>query len=832
MIARVRPLSRAELGQGEDKVLSVSGCSLALHVAGQAAPLRSGTHSQTKNFKLDCVFDESSTQEEVFFYIEPLLQGFIEGYNTTIFTYGQSGTGKTYSMLGYDLWEIAEDSNSTNSRYSRSQQYSDDLELATARANMGIIPRSMEWLFLKATGLRGRGLEVRISVSYLEIYNEKLIDLLSSSEPCSSPVKGGFMSPNAPVKQSLDIREINKDITVSGLTLIEVQSAAEVMEILWIGARTRSIAATDLNEYSSRSHTVFQAYLELVDTEAMEVIRSKISLVDLAGSEKLKVHQITTFSQERIKELTYINRSLSSLSNCISALLQKSKVHVPYRDSKLTRLLQDSLGGNTRSAFIVTLSPSATCLEETISSLQFADRAMRVSIETRLNRSPLQCSPSKSGSNPTFVSNSAELISCKTEIVELKKMVEFLLTKCGDSTSAVDSTTLGDGEEFEVDDDLTEDTHLRDHETADQIQNQICERRRSQSSSSQVEVSSTRQLPPQSPLRNLKERIEASSRQVSGTSSDAPLRGLGPVDLLDTSSSLLYPSSTSASTTLPSSSTTSLPHSASLSPVISITASTIVRQTSPNRRPSIRQLNGSRSSDSNTPGEDRSREAYIRRGNNIEGQQSDGRKIVREHSRSLWASEGLSEGRRSADRTEYSDDKEMTRESVRAGNESVGDDRVREDMGGVALKAERSNRQEGESQWRRKYHSWLSSTRNAQSTNANSSGQRGSSGQMDSPYRRIGGRSRRGPLSPSASSSSSNSNILLSYGTDGGGGGNGGGPVGGQESSDRSMIDRLRLMERSVIMQAEELATAKSLFLKVNTHTHKCNHTQLNHVYC
>lgn len=444
VIARVRPLSRTELARKEDSVIAVSGSSLSLRQAGLGSRLG-------KRFLLDCVLDEKSTQHDVFSQVEPMLQTALDGYNATIFTYGQSGSGKTYSMLGYDLWAMARDSllklpRASTVRDSRGSFQPATLDIATDYDSVGIIPRTMEWLFTKTNPIKESGGEVKVFVSYLEIHNEKLVDLLNSSDPVipsyNSPVRGcsagsaSNFNVTSSSKQSLDIREVSGDVYVAGLTLIEVETASEVLEILWIGARARCVAVTDLNEHSSRSHTIFQVHLELSNSQTQQGTRSKISLVDLAGSEKLRAHQMLNITPERIRELTCINKSLSSLSNCISALLQRSRVHVPYRDSKLTRILQHSLGGNTRSAFVVTLSPSVTCYEETLSTLKFASRAIKVSLQLSPNRS----SPVK---DSAVESSSEELQNCKGEILELKKMVEFLLRKCTESSPL--GQTLLDG---------------------------------------------------------------------------------------------------------------------------------------------------------------------------------------------------------------------------------------------------------------------------------------------------------------------------------------------------------------------------------------------------
>lgn len=436
VIARVRPLSKTELARKEHSVVAICRNSISLRQYG----IESAQNG--KVFRLDSVLDENSSQYDVFNQIEPMLQTSLEGYNTTIFTYGQSGSGKTYSMLGDDLWAMAKESLLKYPKLNYSREYQNALQSVAADIfinpdNIGIIPRTTDWLFDMTNVRKEQGTSVKILISYLEIQNERLVDLLNSSDPITpahiSPsrgltsIVGPTFSTSISPKQLLNIREIDGDVTVTGLTLIEVESAEEVREVLWIGAKARSVAATDLNEYSSRSHTIFQIHVELSDNRTMLRTKSKISLVDLAGSERLQAFQMANISQERIREFTCINRSLSSLSNCISALLQKSRVHIPYRDSKLTRLLQNSLGGNTRSAFIVTISPSISCYEETLSSLKFANKAIKVALQTAPNKTVF-------GNNENFHGNSlTELENCKGEILELKKMVEILLLQRNDT---------------------------------------------------------------------------------------------------------------------------------------------------------------------------------------------------------------------------------------------------------------------------------------------------------------------------------------------------------------------------------------------------------------
>jgi hypothetical protein len=320
-------------------------------------------------------------------------------------------------MLGYDIWEMAH--TSTNSDKSLT-------EIARDEAYMGIVPRSMKWLLNTLETLK---LSYTISISYVELYNDiKIIDLLDVTDVAKSTSGTGAAS-GASTACSLEIRENKRgDIIVPGLTCIQVTTIDQILKLLWDGAKCRSIAATDMNDHSSRSHTVFIVYLQInsinVNTGVKEIKNSKLCLVDLAGSEKWKSHQMATFSEARIKELTSINRSLSALGNCISALLKTGRGHIPYRDSKLTRLLQDSLGGNTKTLFIVTLSPSFSSIEETTSTLQFADRAMKVQVMATSNTTTVT-SGSSSATNSQFYEQ--EIQKYQLEVSRLKLLLQNLL---------------------------------------------------------------------------------------------------------------------------------------------------------------------------------------------------------------------------------------------------------------------------------------------------------------------------------------------------------------------------------------------------------------------
>lgn len=249
--------------------------------------------------------------------------------------------------------------------------------LQATRDNWGIIPRAIKSLFDELHSINQHGAAAIIHCSYMQIYNNEVFDLLRESKPR--------------VREPLAVREMikgnGKHIYVSGLSEFRVTNLEETLNFLKTGNRNRTIRATEYNEKSSRSHALLQLSLE-VESRGLESVttiirRAKLNLVDLAGSEKWDTD--VSMGTDRCKELTSINQSLSALGNVISALSNRKRTHIPYRDSKLTRLLQDSLGGNTRTVVIATISPSTSALEETISTLMFADRARSVMVRVKAN---------------------------------------------------------------------------------------------------------------------------------------------------------------------------------------------------------------------------------------------------------------------------------------------------------------------------------------------------------------------------------------------------------------------------------------------------------------
>ncbi|KUF99866.1 Peptidyl-tRNA hydrolase [Phytophthora nicotianae] len=300
-----------------------------------------------------------TNQSDVFDYLRDGVQQVAQGFNCTIFAYGQTGTGKTHTMLA-------------PSRY-------DQLKPGSPRivSNLGMIPRAIESLFEELQSISRHGSAGVVHCSYMQIYNNDVYDLLQENKKR--------------MKDPLAVREMikgnAKQIYVSGLSEFRVTNLQETLQLLKTGNRNRAIRATTYNEKSSRSHALLQLAIE-VESRGLEsattiIRRAKLNLVDLAGSEKWDSAVVT--GSDRSKELTSINQSLSALGNVISALVNPKRTHIPYRDSKLTRLLQDSLGGNTRTVVIATISPSESAVDETISTLQFADRAKSVTIRVKVN---------------------------------------------------------------------------------------------------------------------------------------------------------------------------------------------------------------------------------------------------------------------------------------------------------------------------------------------------------------------------------------------------------------------------------------------------------------
>ncbi|XP_035484027.2 kinesin-like protein KIF18A isoform X2 [Scophthalmus maximus] len=289
-------------------------------------------------FVFDHVFGETSTQVDIFeSTTKGVLDGLMNGFNCTVFAYGATGAGKTHTMLG-------------------------------AQNEPGVMYRTMTDLFKRMDDAKEEK-EFAVAFSYLEVYNEQIRDLLANVGPLAVREDG------------------SKGVVVQGLTLHQPKSAEHILEALDSGNRNRTQHPTDMNATSSRSHAVFQIYLRQQDKTASlnpNVCVAKMSLIDLAGSERASA---TNAKGARLREGANINRSLLALGNVINALAdpKSKKAHIPYRDSKLTRLLKDSLGGNCRTVMIANVSPSSKSYDDTHNTLKYANRAKEIKSSLKSN---------------------------------------------------------------------------------------------------------------------------------------------------------------------------------------------------------------------------------------------------------------------------------------------------------------------------------------------------------------------------------------------------------------------------------------------------------------
>jgi len=301
-----------------------------------------------KTFEFDHVFDDTASQDQVFMEILPMIQSALDGYNICIFAYGQTGSGKTHTMQG-----------------------------PGDGPNRGVIYRVLEELF-KLKDDSWIGIEYRFEMSMLEIYNEQIIDILNTETKKQKGDKA-LLTAEKGKKNTLEIKMAEGGGTyVSGLQEQEVSSKEEVLALMAIGQTNRTVAATAMNSSSSRSHLAVCIKIAALN-KATDVTRhSKINLIDLAGSERVNRSEV---QGDRLKEAQAINKSLSCLGDVIYSLGSKSG-HVPYRNSKLTHLLSDSLGGNSKVLMFVNISPTRLSFQETISSLLFATRVRSVALGT------------------------------------------------------------------------------------------------------------------------------------------------------------------------------------------------------------------------------------------------------------------------------------------------------------------------------------------------------------------------------------------------------------------------------------------------------------------
>ncbi|OMO83790.1 hypothetical protein CCACVL1_11176 [Corchorus capsularis] len=308
-----------------------------------------------KVFTFDKVFGPTVSQEQIYTTIQPLIRSVLDGYNVCIFAYGQTGSGKTYTMSGYDL---------------------------NTRETWGVNFRALCDLF-QISKTREDVIEYKVGVQMIEIYNEQVRDLLVMDDIYNNTQWNGLTVPDA--------------------CWVSVSSTQDVLDLIRIGQKNRSVGPTAFNERSSRSHSVLTVHVHGKELVSGSIFKGSLNLVDLAGSERVDKSKV---QGDRLKEAQYINRSLSALGDVISALAQKS-THIPYRNSKLTQILQNSLGGHAKTLMFVHISPDLEAIGETLSTLKFAERV--ASIELGAARSNKE---------------TGDILELKEEITNLKLTLE------------------------------------------------------------------------------------------------------------------------------------------------------------------------------------------------------------------------------------------------------------------------------------------------------------------------------------------------------------------------------------------------------------------------
>ncbi|NP_032469.2 kinesin-like protein KIF3A isoform 1 [Mus musculus] len=393
VVVRCRPLNEREKSMCYRQAVSVDEMrgTITVHKTDSS-------NEPPKTFTFDTVFGPESKQLDVYnLTARPIIDSVLEGYNGTIFAYGQTGTGKTFTMEG----------------------------VRAVPGLRGVIPNSFAHIFGHIAKAEG-DTRFLVRVSYLEIYNEEVRDLLGKDQ-----------TQRLEVKERPDVGVYIKD-----LSAYVVNNADDMDRIMTLGHKNRSVGATNMNEHSSRSHAIFTITIECSEKGVdgnMHVRMGKLHLVDLAGSER---QAKTGATGQRLKEATKINLSLSTLGNVISALVDGKSTHVPYRNSKLTRLLQDSLGGNSKTMMCANIGPADYNYDETISTLRYANRAKNIKNKARINEDP----------------KDALLRQFQKEIEELKKKLEE-----GEEVSGSDiSGSEEDDEEGELGEDGEKKKKRRD----------------------------------------------------------------------------------------------------------------------------------------------------------------------------------------------------------------------------------------------------------------------------------------------------------------------------------------------------------------------------------
>lgn len=340
VVVRTRPLNEKEISTNCNEVVKIDEVRGTVTVKNP----QGGSSEPPKTFTFDIVFGPNCKQLDVYNKVaRPVVDCVLEGYNGTIFAYGQTGTGKTYTMEG----------------------------LRAIPEKRGIIPNSFAHIFGHIAKAEG-DTRFLVRVAYLEIYNEEVKDLLGKDQ-----------NARLEVKERPDVGVYVKD-----LSAFVVNNADDMDRIMTLGNKNRSVGATNMNMHSSRSHAIFTVTIECSEKgpDGEQHVRvGKLHLVDLAGSER---QAKTGATGQRLKEATKINLSLSTLGNVISSLVDGKSTHIPYRNSKLTRLLQDSLGGNSKTVMVANVGPADYNYDESISSLRYANRAKNIKNRAKINEDP------------------------------------------------------------------------------------------------------------------------------------------------------------------------------------------------------------------------------------------------------------------------------------------------------------------------------------------------------------------------------------------------------------------------------------------------------------
>eukprot|EP00770_Monocercomonoides_exilis_P009418 MONOS_9373.1-p1 / transcript=MONOS_9373.1 / gene=MONOS_9373 / organism=Monocercomonoides_exilis_PA203 / gene_product=kinesin 14A / transcript_product=kinesin 14A / location=Mono_scaffold00384:53593-56041(-) / protein_length=719 / sequence_SO=supercontig / SO=protein_coding / is_pseudo=false len=413
VFCRLRPTLPGEESDGGKILITSNGEDQKIELRGvmrHEDSLKAGERAMNYSFCYDRVFPSYADNGLVFEEVSQLVQSALDGYSVCIFCYGATGSGKTFTMMGPGVYHgtrlmmkkrkemndmlnssssfsISEQSSSPSSPSSSSSSFSfsssqqmdiceeDNLQAAKEEEEwkkIGIIPRAAEQIFEATQELKEKGWDFDLKATFLEIYMEQIRDLLRS---------------NTTETPKYDIHHDGTDTIVDGLTVVPITSLSDVQELLRKASSQRSTASTMCNKESSRSHSVFTLKLTGKNPATGQVTKGVLNLIDLAGSERLEKSHA---KDHTLNETRSINASLSALGDVFAARAA-NKAHIPYRNSKLTYLLQPCLSGDSKTLMLVNISPSSASLNETLCSLRFATLVGQVSVKTSASKKKMEC---------------------------------------------------------------------------------------------------------------------------------------------------------------------------------------------------------------------------------------------------------------------------------------------------------------------------------------------------------------------------------------------------------------------------------------------------------